>query len=222
MAMEPIRILIADDHAVMRAGLRLLLNGQEDMQVVDEAGDGWQTVEKAVTLKPDIVLLDITMPGLSGLEAARQIRQRAPEVKLLVLTMHDDEAYLRQFLQIGATGYIVKKAADTELVDAIRAVHRGESFIHPSLTRVLIDRYLQQQPPVKAKESVEELTPRETEVLRLVAQGYTSQQIAEQLSISANTVETHRAHIMEKLGLRGRAQLVRYAIARGLLTPDQP
>jgi len=222
MAMEPIRILIADDHAVMRAGLRLLLNGQEDMQVVDEAGDGWQTVEKAVALKPDIVLLDITMPGLSGLEAARQIRQRAPEVKLLVLTMHDDEAYLRQFLQIGATGYMVKKAADTELVDAIRAVHRGESFIHPSLTRVLIDRYLQQQPPVKAKESVEELTPRETEVLRLVAQGYTSQQIAEQLSISANTVETHRAHIMEKLGLRGRAQLVRYAIARGLLTPDQP
>ena len=219
--MEPIRILIADDHAVMRAGLRLLLNGQEDMQVVDEAGDGWQTVEKAVALKPDIVLLDITMPGLSGLEAARQIRQRAPEVKLLVLTMHDDEAYLRQFLQIGATGYIVKKAADTELVDAIRAVHRGESFIHPSLTRVLIDRYLQQPPPVKAKESVEELTPRETEVLRLVAQGYTSQQVAEQLSISVNTVETHRAHIMEKLGLRGRAQLVRYAIARGLLTPDQ-
>jgi two-component system response regulator NreC len=220
--MEPIRILIADDHAVMRAGLRLLLNGQEDMQVVDEAGDGWQTVEKAVALKPDIVLLDITMPGLSGLEAARQIRQKAPEVKLVVLTMHDDEAYLRQFLQIGAAGYIVKKAADTELVDAIRAVHRGESFIHPSLTRVLIDRYLQQQPPVKVKESVEELTPRETEVLRLVAQGYTSQQVAEQLSISVNTVETHRAHIMEKLGLRGRAQLVRYAIARGLLRPDQP
>ncbi len=219
--MEPIRILIADDHAVMRAGLRLLLNGQEDMQVVDEAGDGWQTVEKAVALKPDIVLLDITMPGLSGLEAARQIRQKAPEVKLVVLTMHDDEAYLRQFLQIGATGYIVKKAADTELVAAIRAVHRGESFVHPSLTRVLIDRYLQQPPLVKAKESVEELTRRETEVLRLVAQGYTSQQVADQLSISVNTVETHRAHIMEKLGLRGRAQLVRYAIARGLLAPDQ-
>ena len=220
--MEPIRILIADDHAVMRAGLRLLLDGQDDMQVVDEAGDGWQTVEKAVALRPDIVLLDITMPGLSGLEAARQIRQKAPEVKLVVLTMHDDEAYLRQFLQIGAAGYIVKKAADTELVAAIRAVHRGESFIHPSLTRVLIDRYLQQPPPARAKGPAEELTPRETEVLRLVAQGYTSQQIADQLSISVNTVETHRAHVMEKLGLRGRAQLVRYAIARGLLTPDQP
>ena len=222
MAMEPIRILIADDHAVMRAGLRLLLNGQEDMQVVDEAGDGWQTVEKAVSLKPDIVLLDITMPGLSGLEAARQIRQRAPEVKLLVLTMHDDEAYLRQFLQIGAAGYIVKKAADTELVAAIRAVNRGESFIHPSLTRVLIEGYLQQPQPVRAKESAEELTHRETEVLRLVAQGYTSQQIAQSLSISVTTVETHRAHIMDKLGLRGRAQLFRYAVSRGLLNPDQP
>jgi len=220
--MEPIRILIADDHAVMRAGLRLVLNGQEDMQVVDEAGDGWQTVEKAVALKPDVVLLDITMPGLSGLEAARQIRQRAPEVKLLVLTMHDDEAYLRQFLQIGAAGYLVKKAADTELVAAIRAVNRGESFIHPSLTRVLIDGYLHQAQPVRAKESAEELTPRETEVLRLVAQGYTSQQIAQSLSISVATVETHRAHIMEKLGLRGRAQLFRYAVSRGLLNPDQP
>ena len=222
MAMEPIRILIADDHAVLRAGLRLLLDGQEDMQVVDEAGDGWQTVEKAVSLKPDIVLLDITMPGLSGLEAARQIRQRAPEVKLLVLTMHDDEAYLRQFLQIGAAGYIVKKAADTELVAAIRAVNRGESFIHPSLTRVLIEGYLQQPQPVRAKESAEELTPRETEVLRLVAQGYTSQQIAQSLTISVTTVETHRAHIMEKLGLRGRAQLFRYAVSRGLLNPGQP
>ena len=222
MAMEPIRILIADDHAVMRAGLRLLLDGQEDMQVVDEAGDGWQTVDKAVSLKPDIVLLDITMPGLSGLEAARQIRQRAPEVKLLVLTMHDDEAYLRQFLQIGAAGYMVKKAADTELVAAIRAVNRGESFIHPSLTRVLIEGYLQQPQPVRTKESAEELTPRETEVLRLVAQGYTSQQIAQSLTISVTTVETHRAHIMEKLGLRGRAQLFRYAVSRGLLNPDEP
>jgi len=220
--MEPIRILIADDHAVMRAGLRLLLNGQEDMQVVDEAGDGWQTVEKAVSLRPDIVLLDITMPGLSGLEAARQIRQRAPEVKLLVLTMHDDEAYLRQFLQVGAAGYVVKKAADTELVAAIRAVNCGESFIHPSLTRVLIDGYLHQPQPVRAKESAEELTRRETEVLRLVAQGYTSQQIAQSLSISVTTVETHRAHIMEKLGLRGRAQLFRYAVSRGLLNPEQP
>jgi len=220
--MERIRIVIADDHAVMRAGLRLLLNGQADMEVVGEAGDGWETVEKAVALEPDIVLLDISMPGLSGLEAASEIRKRAPGIKLLILTMHDDEAYLRQFLQIGASGYVVKKAADTELVAAIRAVQRGESFIYPTLTRVLIDSYIQRGETPRPRQPAGELTPRETEVLRLVAQGYTSQQVAGQLSISVNTVETHRAHIMEKLGLRGRAQLVRYAIARGLLGGDVP
>jgi two-component system response regulator NreC len=220
--MERIRIVIADDHAVMRAGLRLLLNGEADMEVVGEAGDGWETVEKAVALEPDIVLLDISMPRMSGLEAAREIKRRAPEIKLLILTMHDDEAYLRQFLRIGASGYVVKKAADTELVAAIRAVQRGESFIYPSLTHVLIDSYLEGPETPKPRESAEELTPRETEVLRLVAQGYTSQQIADQLSISISTVETHRAHIMEKLSLRGRAQLVRYAIAKGLLAADAP
>lgn len=222
MDMKPIRILIADDHAVMRAGLRLLLDGQEDMAVVDEAGDGWETVEKATSARPDVVLLDITMPGLNGLEAARRIKQQAPEVKLLVLTMHDDAAYLRQFFQAGVAGYVVKKAADTELVAAIRAVQRGETYVHPSLTHVLVDSYLHRPEPSRSRESSEELTPRETQVLRLVAQGYTSQQVADHLSISVNTVETHRAHIMEKLGLRGRAQLVRYAIARGLLTGDQP
>lgn len=220
--MERIRIVIADDHAVMRAGLRLLLDGQSDMEVVGEAGDGWETVEKAVALAPDIVLLDISMPGMSGLEAAREIKRRAPDSRLLILTMHDDEAYLRHFLRIGASGYVVKKAADSELVAAIRAVQRGESFVYPSLTRVLIDSYLQQPETLNHRQSAGELTPRETEVLRLVAQGYTSQQIAEQLSISANTVETHRAHIMEKLGLRGRAQLVRYAMAMGLLAADGP
>ncbi len=219
--MEPIRILIADDHAVMRAGLRLLLDGQEDMHVIDEAGDGWQTVEKAAALRPDVVLLDITMPGLSGLEAAREIKRKAPDVKLLVLTMHDDEAYLRQFLQIGASGYVVKKAADTELVAAIRAVQRGETFVYPSLTQVLVDRYLERPESTPSAGSGEELTTRETEVLRLVAQGYTSQQIADHLSISVNTVETHRAHIMDKLGLRGRAELVRYALAKGLLTSER-
>ncbi len=219
--MERTRVLIADDHAVVRAGLRLLVDGQEDMEVVAEAGDGWQTVEKAVALSPDVVLLDITMPGLSGLEAAREIKRQAPDVKLLVLTMHDDEAYLRQFLQIGASGFALKKAADTELVAAIRAVQRGETFVDPSLTRVLVDRYLERPETAPPGGSGEELTLRETEVLRLVAQGYTSQQIAERLSISVNTVETHRARIMGKLGLRGRAELVRYALARGLLTSER-
>ena len=220
--MERIRIVIADDHAVMRTGLRLLLDGQADMEVVGEAGDGWETVEKAVSLEPDLLLLDISMPGMSGLEAASEIRRRAPGIKLLILTMHDDEAYLRQFLQIGASGYVVKKAADTELVAAIRAVHRGETFIYPTLTRVLVDSYIHKRETPKPGQPADELTPRETEVLRLVAQGYTSQQIADQLSISTNTVETHRAHIMEKLGLRGRAQLFRYAVARGLLNHDRP
>jgi two-component system response regulator NreC len=218
---ERTRVLIADDHAVVRAGLRLLIDGQEDMEVVDEAGDGWQTVEKTATIRPDVVLLDITMPGLSGLEAAREIKRKAPDVKLLVLTMHDDEAYLRQFLQIGASGYVVKKAADTELVAAIRAVQRGETFVYPSLTQALVDRYLERQDTAPFAGSSEELTTRETEVLRLVAQGYTSQQIADRLSISVNTVETHRAHIMDKLGLRGRAELVRYALAKGLLTSER-
>ena len=211
------RILIADDHAVVRSGLRLILSAQPELQVVGEAGTGEQTVEKAIALRPDILLLDIAMPGLNGLEAARQIRQQVPEVRIIVLTMYDDEAYLRQFLEMGAAGYVLKKAADTELVDAIRAVQRGEPFIYPSLMGQLIDSYLKQPPPPRGRESSEELSTRESEVLRLVALGYTSQQIAKELSISANTVETHRAHIMEKLGLRGRAQLVRYAMAKGLL-----
>lgn len=215
--MEPIRILIADDHAVIRSGLRLLLDAQADMEVVGEAGTGEETVAKTEALEPDILLLDIAMPGLNGLEAARQVRQRVPQVRIIVLTMYDDDAYLRQFLEIGAAGYVLKKAADTELVNAIQAVHRGEPFIYPSLMGQLIDSYLKQPSSVRGRESSEELSSRESEVLQLVALGYTSQQIADQLSISVNTVETHRAHIMEKLGLRGRAQLVRYALAKGLL-----
>ena len=220
--MERIRLLLADDHAVVRAGLRVLLDSQEDMEVVGEAGDGWETLEKTLSLKPDIVLLDISMPGMSGLEAAGEIKRQAPDVRILVLTMHDDVAYLRQFLQAGVSGYVVKKAADTELVAAIRAVQRGETSIYPSLTQVLVDSYLDQPAAPRSRGSGEELTPRETEVLRLVAHGYTSQQIADHLSISVNTVDTHRAHTMEKLGLRGRAQLVRYAIAKGLLASDNP
>ena len=215
--MEPIRILIADDHAIVRSGLRVLLESMPDIEVAGEAGTGQETIDQVASLRPDILLLDIAMPGLNGLEAARQIREQAPQVRIIVLTMYDDEAYLRQFLEVGAAGYVLKRAADTELVDAIRAVHRGESFISPSLTGRLIDSYLKRPAALNASEGGAELSARETEVLRLVALGNTSQQIADQLYISVNTVETHRAHIMEKLGLRGRAQLVRYAIANGLL-----
>lgn len=216
--MEPIRVLIADDHAIVRSGLRLLINSQRDMQVIDEAGDGWETVEKTVHARPDVLLLDITMPGLNGLEVARELQRKADDVRILVLTMHDDEAYLRQFLLLGVAGYVVKKAADNELVAAIRAVHRGETFVRPSLTSILVARYLDREGTPSAVAAGEKLTTRETEVLRLVAQGYTSEQVAEQLSISVNTVQTHRAHIKEKLGLHGRAELVRYALARGLLS----
>jgi len=174
-------------------------------------------VEKVIALRPDILLLDIAMPGLNGLEAARQIRQQAPQVRIIVLTIYDDEAYLRQFLEMGAAGYVLKKAADTELVDAIRIVERGEAFVYPSLMRQVIDSYLKQPPPSHDRKATAELSAREMEVLRLVALGYTAQQVADQLYISVSTVQTHRAHIMEKLGFRSRAQLVRYALARGLL-----
>jgi len=215
--MEPIRILIADDHTVLRSGLRLLLNAQPDFEVVGEASTGQETVERAIALRPDVLLLDIAMPDLNGLEAARHIRQQVPELRILVLTMYDDEAYLRQFLEMGAAGYVLKKAADSELADAIRAAHRGEAFIYPSLMRRLIESYLQRPPSPPAPRSSDRLSPREVDVLRLVALGYTNQQIADELCIGVSTVETHRTHIMEKLGLRGRAQLVRYALARGLL-----
>lgn len=215
--MEPTRILIADDHAVLRSGLRLLLDAQPDFKVVGEASTGEETVERSIALRPDILLLDIAMPEINGLEAARRIRQQAPEVRIIVLTMYDDEAYLRQFLEMGAAGYVLKKAADTELSAAIRAVHRGESFVYPSLMPQLIDSYLKQPSSPATTESNDKLSPREVDVLRLVALGYTNQQIADELCIGVSTVETHRTRIMEKLGLRGRAQLVRYALARGLV-----
>ena len=215
--MEPIKILIADDHAVLRSGLRLLLNAQPDFEVVGEASTGEETVERATALQPDVLLLDIAMPDLNGLEAARRIRQQAPDLRIIVLTMYDDEAYLRQFLEMGAAGYVLKKAADTELAAAIRAVHRGESFVYPSLMGGLIDSYLKQPSLPATTEDNDGLSPREVDVLRLVALGYTNQQIADELCIGVSTVETHRTRIMEKLDLRGRAQLVRYALARGLV-----
>ncbi len=211
------RILVADDHAVVRAGLRYLLDAQPDLTVADEAGTGEEAVAKAISLRPDILLLDIALPDLNGLEVARRVRQQAPSVRIIVLSMYNDEAYLRQFLELGAVGYVPKEAAHTELLDAVRAVARGDAFIHPSLLKLLIDSYQRQPGTFQGQQPVSDLSARETEVLRLVALGHTSQEIAEQLCISTSTVETHRARIMEKLDLRSRAQLVRYALSRGLL-----
>jgi two-component system response regulator NreC len=219
--MDPIRILIADDHALVRSGLSVVLNSQPDFEVVGEAATGRETIERVVALKPDILLLDIAMPDGNGLDAAQEIRRKAPDVRIIVLTMYDDEGYLRQFLAIGAAGYVLKKAADTELADAIRAVNRGESFVYPSLMPRLIDSYLGREAPQVRSPRSDSLSPREKEVMRLVALGYTSQQIADRLVIGTSTVDTHRSRIMEKLGLTSRAQLVRYALARGLLTDDE-
>jgi|YNPNPStandDraft_1061719.scaffolds.fasta_scaffold20081_3 two-component system response regulator NreC len=215
--MKKIRVLLADDHAVLRAGLRALLNAQPDIEVVGEAGDGAQAVQLARALTPDIALLDISMPGLDGLAAVQQIRRLCSSTRVVVLTMHEEEGFLRQVLDAGGTGYVLKRAAETELLTAIRAAYRGEAFVDPAMTRSLIQGYLGQedtfgQPPADA-----ELSPRETEVLALIAAGYSNQQIAEKLVISVKTVETHKAHIMEKLGARSRVDLVRYALDKGLL-----
>lgn len=220
--MKKIRLLLADDHTVLRAGLRMLLNAQPDMEVVGEAVDGAEAVERALELKPDVVLMDITMGSMSGLAATREIKDRIPQTRVLVLTMHDDEEYLRQMLEAGATGYVLKRAADTELVVAIRAVQRGEVFLYPSFTRVLLGDLLRKRgvDSDSQQDSYELLSQREREVLRLVALGYTSQQIADQLFLSVKTIETYRGRLMGKLNLKGRAALVRYALRKGLLNHE--
>lgn len=211
------RILLADDHAVLRAGLKLLLDSQPDLQVVGEAGDGSQALALAEQLQPDMVLLDLGMPGLGGLQALPLVRKAAPQARILVLTMHDDESYLRQALQRGAAGYVLKKAADTELLLAIRAVMRGEVYIHSSMTRALLEDLLPPSPSAPAADAWQALSDREQEVLRLVALGHTSAEIADRLSLSPKTVETYRARGMEKLGLRSRAALVTFVLERGLI-----
>ncbi len=223
-----IRILLADDHAVLRAGLRLLLNAQPDMTVVGEAETAEQTVALDARLQPDVVLIDLTLPAgsgdpdvsLAGLDAIRRIKSSRPQARLLVLTMHDDEGYLRAALEAGAVGYVLKRAADSELLSAIRAVHQGGTYLHPAHTRALLENVLDRQRPsgAEGQERMEPLSPREQEVLRLVALGYTNAQIAGQLFLSVKTIETYRARGMDKLGLTGRAALVRYAQEKGWLS----
>jgi two-component system, NarL family, response regulator NreC len=215
--LNKITLLLADDHAILRAGLRSLLNAEPDMEVVGEACDGREAIALVRELHPDIALVDITMPIINGIETTRQIHRHFPTTKVLVLTMHDDIEYLFHVLDAGGSGYIVKRLADTELIDAIRDVSSGDSFVTPSVSQSLIKDYLAQALSGEEQKSYDDLTEREREVLILVAEGYTNQEIAEQLVVSVKTVETHRSHIMDKLHLRGRAQLVRYARSRGLL-----
>jgi len=220
--MARIRVLIADDHAVLRAGLKVLIGAQPDMEVVAEAADGEEAVQKSAETRPDVALLDITMPGSGGIKAIERIREDSPSTRVLVLTMHDVPAYLRSALGAGATGYVVKRAADSELLSAIRGVHRGRTVLDPTLAVMVVQGAIGKRvaggQPVG---SASLLSPREREVLDLVAQGYTNQQIADRLGLSIKTVETYRSRLVEKLGLRSRADLVRYALDSGLFGSGQ-
>lgn len=210
--MAKIRVLIADDHAILRAGLAMLVNAQPDMEVVGEASNGAEALQKVLKAEPDVVLMDLTMPETNSFKVIEGIRKERPRTRVLVLTMHDDPAYLRSALAAGASGYIVKKAADTELLGGIRTVHRGRTFVDLTIAGDLAEPL-----PGKTRSL---LSQRETEVLRLLVQGHTNQQIADRIHVSVKTVETYRARLAQKLGLSTRADLIRYALETGLLTID--
>ncbi|MEW5828216.1 MAG: response regulator transcription factor [Chloroflexota bacterium] len=214
--MEKIRILLADDHTILRNGIRSLLEDEHDMEVVGEAEDGRAAVSLACQLQPDVVIMDIAMPLLNGLEATRQIKREAPQVKVLILTMHDNEEYIRQVLGAGAMGYILKDAAARELISAIRSVQRGEAILSPAVTRLVIEDYLRWGGP-RPQEDNDSLSPREREVLQLIAEGYTNKQMAGILSLSIKTVQAHRTNLMQKLGLHDRGELIKYAIQKKII-----
>jgi two-component system response regulator NreC len=218
----PIRILIADDHRLLRAGLRTLLSVDTNIEVVAEATNGAEAVKAAQDYCPDIILMDISMPETDSLEAVRTILVNSPGIRVLMLTMHEDSALLQEYLRAGASGYIIKRAAESELIDAIYAVWRGIIYIHPSLMRSLVT---QPMPPPKIVPMItpgeEPLTCREVEILRFIVQGHTNRQIAESLNISVRTVETHRSNLMDKLNLRTRVDLVRYASERGFIKLEE-
>jgi len=224
-----IRVLLADDHDILREGLRALLELSGDITVVGDASTGREAVAETERLRPDVVLMDISMPELDGVEACLRIRQHLPEVRVLFLTMHEAEEYFFRALRAGAAGYVIKRTAASDLIAAVRAVARGEAFLSPSMTRVLVTDYTQRATPSGAtrRESMpvddryETLTSREREVLQLVAEGATNQEIADHLQLSIKTVQSHRATVMEKLGLRDLSHLVRYAVRRGLVDPER-
>jgi two-component system response regulator NreC len=214
-----LRILIADDHGVLRAGLRALLNSEPDMEVVGEAADGDEALQLAGALCPDVVLMDINMPGRDGLDATRQLVKLQSDIHVLILTFHEDSSLLQEAIQAGASGYILKRAVQSELVDAIKAIARGDMYIHPAMTRALLvnSALVPDSNPV----AIDTLTPREVDVLRLLAQGYTNRQVAEKLTLSVRTVESHRANLMDKLDLHSRVELVRYAAQHDLLETEK-
>ncbi len=216
-SVTPIRVLIADDHTIVRQGLRALLEAQPDIRVVGEAGDGAEAVHLARAMRPAVVVMDITMPVMDGLAATRAIKRDTPEVQVLILTMHESDEHFFRVLQAGASGYVLKQAAASDLIAAIRAVARGEVFLYPSVARKLVSDYLSRAKAGEAPDVYEQLTAREREVLVLIAEGLSNREIARRLTLSLSTVQTHYSHILEKLGLHNRAELIKYAIRRGLI-----
>ncbi len=212
--MGKIKILVVDDHAIMRDGIRALLSLHNDLEIVGEASEGKEAIEKVQELGPDVVIMDVAMPGMDGLEATRRIRKKNPKVKVLVLTQHDNREYILSAIKAGTSGYVPKRAVGAELVSAIRAVNKGESFLYPSAAAALIEDYLRQA----EEEPYDRLTDREREILKLIAEGHTSREIAEMLFISLKTVLGHRTKILQKLDIHNRTELIKYALHKGLVS----
>ena len=219
--MNNISVLVAEDHTIVRQGLRSILEKEFSIDVSGEASDGKEVVDKVGRLNPDIVLMDINMPLLNGIDATRQIKKEFPEVRIIMLSMHSSEEYIFQSFKAGASGYLVKQTADTELISAIQMVHQGNYFLNSSISRTLVQDYLQKNDLVKSQDSLEKLTDREREILQLIAEGCSNRKIAEHLYISVKTVETHKSNLMEKLDIHNIAELTKYALRKGITSLDQ-
>lgn len=218
--MTEIRLLLVDDHAVIRTGLRMLLESQRDMLIVGEAATGMEALELAERLKPDIIVMDITLPDISGIEVTRRLKRQQPETAIVALTIHEDEQYFFEMLQAGAAGYVPKRAAPEDLIHAIRAAHSGEIYLYPSLAKALVSDFLSRSADEPEQSALgESLTPREAEVLELLAEGLSNEEIADRLVISRHTVARHRENLMRKLRLHNRSELVKYAIRKGMIAP---
>ena len=216
--MKKIRVLLADDHKLIRGGLRLLVEQQPDLTVVGEANDGREAVSIAKSLKPDVVVMDIGMPNLNGIEAALQITQGHPEISVIILSMHSDESYVLRALKSGAKSYLLKDSAESDLIKAVHAVAGGKSFFSPAVSKVLLDDYVRKLKRTGAEDAYDLLTPREREILQLVAEGNSNKEIANSLNLSVYTVETHRSNFMEKLSLRGIPELILFAVRKGIIS----
>ena len=219
--MNPIRVILAEDHTIVRKGLRALLESAVDIEVIAEAANGRMVLDLVTDLRPDVVVMDITMPLLNGLEATRQLKQQYPDLKIVILTMHSDEEYVFQSLRAGVDGYLIKQTAPNELVKAIQAAHQGDSYMSPTISKKVIAEYIRQAEKGLEPSSLERLTRREREVLQLVAEGHSMGQIAGLLSISDKTARVHRSHLMSKLDLHNTAELTLYAVRHGVISLDE-